>query len=131
MAIEDTVKNWLGLAEYDFDTAGAMLKSGRYLYVAFTCQQCIEKTLKAIYVKEKLTTPPYTHNLQRLISEISIAPLLDMEQIDFTDSLNYYYIEGRYSEQLERMKANINERLANEIYDKTQVLYSWLKLQLI
>jgi len=62
------IKNWIALAEYDFETAKAMMKSGRYLYVAFTCQQTIEKALKALYVKEKEETPPYTHNLIRLLS---------------------------------------------------------------
>jgi HEPN domain-containing protein len=40
---EKIIKNWIALAEYDFETAKAMLDSGRYLYVAFTCQQVIEK----------------------------------------------------------------------------------------
>ena len=43
------INNWLELAEYDIKTANSMNKSKRYLYVAFTCQQSIEKILKAIY----------------------------------------------------------------------------------
>ncbi len=35
---ENTINNWLDLARYDLETASAMLESGRYLYVAFTCQ---------------------------------------------------------------------------------------------
>ena len=33
------IQNWLTLAEYDLQTAQAMLAADRYLYVAFTCQQ--------------------------------------------------------------------------------------------
>lgn len=60
---EKVVKNWIALADYDLKTAEVMFKGGRYVYVAFTCQQAVEKLLKAIYVKEKKQTPPYIHNL--------------------------------------------------------------------
>jgi len=55
---EKTIKNWIDLACYDLETASAMLASGRYLYVAFTCQQAIEKLLKALFVKQENRTPP-------------------------------------------------------------------------
>ena len=86
------IDNWVALAEYDLETAKAMLDSGRYIYVAFTCQQSIEKLLKAIFVKEKKTTPPYSHNLKRLASETTILNEMDAEQIEFIEYLNIYYI---------------------------------------
>jgi len=52
------VENWPAFAEYDLQTADAMLQARCFLYVAFTCQQAIEKILKAAYVKEKNETPP-------------------------------------------------------------------------
>jgi HEPN domain-containing protein len=69
--IQEIIQNWIALSDYDFESAGIMLKNSRYLYVGFMCQQSIEKVLKAIYVKEEEKTPPYTHNLKRLVSEIS------------------------------------------------------------
>ena len=42
---------WINLSKYDIDTAKAMLASRSYLYVLFTCQQAIEKMLKALVVK--------------------------------------------------------------------------------
>lgn len=96
---EKVIKNWLALAEYDFKTARAMMKSGRYLYVAFTCQQTIEKTLKALFVKEKEETPPYTHNLIKLLSDLSVSSKIDEEKRKFMEILNSYYIESRYTEE--------------------------------
>jgi HEPN domain-containing protein len=49
--LEDKVKYWLELSDYDFETAEAMLSSGRYLYVGFMCHQTIEKILKAYFNK--------------------------------------------------------------------------------
>ncbi|HNT28701.1 MAG TPA: HEPN domain-containing protein, partial [bacterium] len=37
---------WFEIAEYDLETARAMLKTKRYLYVGFMCHQTIEKALK-------------------------------------------------------------------------------------
>ena len=130
MSIESQIENWKGLAEYDFDTAGVMLKTGRLLYVVFTCQQCIEKILKAIYVKNSKVTPPYTHNLQKLVSEALLAEKISEPQKKFIDRLNTFYIEGRYSEQLEELKSNLSEKTATEIYNDTKILYQWLKEQL-
>jgi hypothetical protein len=33
MIMNDRMKYWFSLADYDFDTAKAMLQTGRYLYV--------------------------------------------------------------------------------------------------
>lgn len=90
---EKIVKNWLQIAEYDLITAKAMLRSRRYLYVAFTCQQSIEKILKALYVKEKEEAPPYTHNLIKLIYNLSISKQITEEQIKTLEYFNSYYIE--------------------------------------
>jgi HEPN domain-containing protein len=48
MSRDEKVKYWIDLAEYDLKkkTARAMLKTKRYLYVAFICHQVIEKMLK-------------------------------------------------------------------------------------
>lgn len=43
--MDDRIKYWVEMAEYDFDTAKAMLDTKRYLYVGFMCHQVIEKML--------------------------------------------------------------------------------------
>lgn len=50
-------KNWVQIAKYDLETAKAMMNSSRFLYVLFTCQQAVEKMLKALIVEftKKLT----------------------------------------------------------------------------
>ena len=43
---KDKVTYWIDIADYDFETAEAMYKTGRWLYVAFMCHQVIEKTIR-------------------------------------------------------------------------------------
>ena len=114
---EKTIKNWLALAEYDFNTAQSMLKSGRYLYIVFTCQQTIEKCLKALYIIEKKITPPYTHNLLRLANDLAIYKEINEDQIIFLTELNQFYIESRYNENIVRLTNKINQNKAENIYN--------------
>jgi HEPN domain-containing protein len=94
--MEEKVKYWVELAEYDLETAGAMLNSKRYLYVGFMCHQTIEKVLKAFYVKDKMETPPYTHNLIYIAEISGIYNDFNEIQKDFPDNLQPCHIEPRY-----------------------------------
>ena len=53
----DKVAYWLDIANYDLDTAEAMYRTGRWLYVAFMCHQVIEKTLKAYWCNTQTEEP--------------------------------------------------------------------------
>lgn len=124
---ENIIHNWLQLGEYDLETAQAMMKSGRYLYVAFTCHQAVEKILKAYYVKEKNETPPYTHNLIKLAKSLSYIPSLTDKQIEFLEEMNSFYIESRYSEHFEKMTASLSESVVDMILKQTEEFFRWLK----
>lgn len=92
--MKKAVQLWLERAEYDLETANVMLSSGRYLYVAFMCQQTIEKILKGCVHHKTEKLPPYTHNL------VVLAKSLDLnfteEQFDFLALLTRYYLNTRY-----------------------------------
>ena len=62
MTNQDKIDYWVGLAEYDLETARALLDSKRYLYVGFMCHQVVEKMLKAVYVSIFNEIPPKTLN---------------------------------------------------------------------
>jgi HEPN domain-containing protein len=63
---------WVELSDYDFETAEAMLKSGRYLYVGFMAHQSVEKILKACYVKGNDKPAPFSHSLSYLAKKADI-----------------------------------------------------------
>jgi HEPN domain-containing protein len=125
--IQDTVENWKALSEYDYDSAGIMLKNGKYLYVCFMCQQCIEKILKGIYVSKIQKTPPYTHNLQRLLSNLSDYVTLSEADQRILEMLSYYYMESRYAEQIREAAQIITEEKATNIYFSTKALFECLR----
>jgi len=77
-------KAWMDRVNYDWETARAMHKSGRYLYVVFMCQQAIEKTLKAILAFQNKEIKPI-HNLSKLAELANILQELDKETHVFID----------------------------------------------
>ena len=122
------IEYWLDIADYDIKTAEAMLKSKRYLYVVFMCQQAIEKIIKAIFIQENDKEPPRTHNLIYLSDLLNIN-LSDI-QINLLEDLSSYYIAGRYPEYKQKLSGLIKNGKCNDIFKSSKEFYKWLKFQL-
>jgi HEPN domain-containing protein len=54
-------ENWIKMADYDLETAGHMLATGRYLYVVFMCHLSLEKMLKAHVTEVTQAIPPRSY----------------------------------------------------------------------
>ena len=94
MEQKSVVSQWIEKVDYDLSAAQSMLKSGHCLYVAFLCQQAVEKVLKASWSSSKEGFPPYTHNLATLSESLGLS--LSEGQKELLDLLGRYYIVGRY-----------------------------------
>lgn len=123
-----STKQWIQIAEYDLETAKAMLKTGRYLYVAFMCHQSLEKLLKGIISNKKGEMPPYTHNLLLLANLSGIQ--FNNSQLDFFAILNPYNIEARYPKTKQALSRLCTKRTAISILKRTKELFIWLKQKL-
>jgi HEPN domain-containing protein len=126
--MQKDIDHWVSLAEYDLKTADAMLKSRRYLYVLFTCQQAVEKMLKALVTKSTNQFPPKTHDLLRL-AELSNIDIDDSGK-EFLAKLTFYYIETRYPQEISQISKDINKKIAFEYLNNTKALLKWLKRKL-
>jgi len=118
------VERWVEQARYDLDTAHAMFKSSRYLYVLFCCQQAVEKTIKAIIAKQSNEFPPRIHALIRL-AEVAALELTE-EQAQLLRELSNYYIQTRYPEEIPALSAKISESQTSLILEQTEELMKWL-----
>lgn len=127
---ERTIKYWRDISEYDLETARVMLDSGRLIYVGFMCHQSIEKILKAIFVKEVGTTPPYTHNLEKLAVGSGIFLKLSDTQKIFLKELELMNIESRYPDDWNEILKKLTGSKCKEILEKTRKLFQWLKERL-
>lgn len=126
----DKTDYWIELADYDLETAKAMLKSKRFLYVGYMCNQVIEKMLKAYYVKAKGKQPPYTHKLIRLAEESNLYKMFSDEQKDFLDIISPLNIEARYPTQKQDLLESLSKDKCVNIIKRTEELMLWIKNKL-
>ena len=127
MLKKDKISYWIELSDYDLETANAMLKSMRYLYVGFMCHQTIEKVLKGYYASLHDDIPPFTHNLAYLIEKSMLNDELTEDQKAFVDELEPLNIEARYPEYKERLLLQLTMNKCGELIEKTTELQQWIK----
>lgn len=128
--MDKRVKYWIELSEYDSETAEAMLKSGRYLYVGFMCHQSIEKAFKAYFTKIRSETAPFSHSLSYLAKKGGFYELFTEEQRDFIDQIEPLNIEARYPSHKARLLKSLTDAKCTEIIQNTKELQRWIKEKL-
>jgi HEPN domain-containing protein len=129
--MNQNVTYWLDMAEYDLETARAMLLTKRYLYVAFMCHQVIEKSFKAVIAgMDDSIEPPKIHNLVRLAELSALSMELSPQQKQFISILAPMNVEARYTAYKDEIAAGLSEQRCAELIKETEEMYSWIKKQL-
>jgi HEPN domain-containing protein len=128
--MNDKVTYWTELSDYDYDTAKAMLVSGRYLYVGFMCHQTIEKILKAYFNTNNPEPAPFTHSLSYIAKKANLYEQLPEEFKDFIDVLEPLNIEARYPSQKEKLMKSLTKIKCEDLLKNTKELQLWIKAKL-
>lgn len=122
-------EKWLEMAEDDLDTANVMLKSGKYMYVSFMCQQALEKLSKGIYVYTFAKEAPFTHNISIILKDIekvtNTEKYSNYEKLFAT--LTSYYIIGRYDVYKQKISKDLDNKASEELLNKSKEAFQWLK----
>ncbi len=123
--MKKTTANWLASAEYDLQTAEAMLKSKRYVYVVFMCHLAMEKTVKGLWAEAKNDTPPRIHDLLYSVRGLDLT--LPAREADFVAAINRASVPTRYPEDLAKMVRLYPYRTARSYLSKTKRVIKWLR----
>ena len=119
-----------GWAEYDLQTAKAMLETRRFLYVGFMCHQTIEKALKGILVTRKPEEElPYIHKLMRLANLSGISTEMDERQLALLDVLSPLNVEARYPLHKSRLLESLTVERCSQMIGETEALLKWIRKQ--
>lgn len=127
---------WNEIASYDLETADAMLNTGRYLYVAFMCQQAIEKLVKGIFVFHYGEEAARTHNIWNILKPLiddekfnkETEDYLNQNKIFFAD-LAFYYISERYPSYKENLSNRLNKDSSTKLLLTTKEVFKCLVSQ--
>ena len=130
---------WLMLSDYDIGTIDTLIKGERWVYVAYLCQQAVERQLKAMYVYYMEAEPPKTHNVNFLFSKVTGHPafLAEADSARFLERRNacedflmdvmFYYMSD-YPFSYKNISGRfVGEALALELYKKTKEYVAWLR----
>ena len=128
--MDDKVKYWVELSDYDMETALAMLNSKRYFYVGFMVHQTIEKIFKAYYTFLKSETAPFSHSLSYLAKKGDFYEKFTEDQKGFIDQIEPLNIEARYPSHKERLLKSLSHEKCLEIIEKSKELQQWIKKEL-
>ena len=123
--MRDDTRNWIALSEYDLETAGHMLATGRFLYVIFLCHLALEKMLKAHVTEVTQIIPVKTHDLIYLIKKCGLE--LPQAHLEFIGKINTASIPTRYPEDLQRALKDYPESIARVYLLQTTEALQWLK----
>ncbi|MBI5590739.1 MAG: HEPN domain-containing protein [Deltaproteobacteria bacterium] len=129
--MSDQISYWREMSDYDIETADAMLKSKRYLYVGFMSHQSVEKILKAYFIKMNGETAPFSHSLSYLAKKAKIYENFSESQKNFIDMLEPMNIECRYPTHKEQLMRSLTEERCQEILDNSRELQIWIKRKLL
>lgn len=127
--MNENVSYWINIAQYDLDTAKAMLSTQRYLYVGFMCHQTVEKSLKAV-IASMGEFPPKIHNLIELSKLANLYNKLDDSQKSFIRKLNPLNIEARYPSYISNLQTILTPETCMEILLSTKEWFKWIENQL-
>jgi HEPN domain-containing protein len=122
-------EEWLKQSEYDFETAKAMFKTGRYIYTIFMCHLCIEKVLKGIYANVLKKDPPKIHDLIYLVEKCELV--LPEKLGEFVENLNELSVPTRYPETLEILLSQFKKEKTEIVLKQTKGLLTWLKKNIL
>ena len=128
--MNDRVEYWVDIADYDFDTAKALMESKRYLYVAFMCHQVIEKMLKAYWSKVLEEPPLKIHTLSKLAEKTGLLEQMSEDQLKFIDSMEPLNIESRYPDYKMSIQRRLTPGVCQHIMTETDKMKQWIKKKL-
>lgn len=130
---------WQMLSDYDLETIDVLIEGGRWVYVAYLCQQAVERQLKGMYVFYYNSEAPKTHNINFLFAKLMAHadfPLVGSraevderreECEDFLIDAMFYYMSDYPFSYKNIMNRFVGRENALELYQRTCSILTWLR----
>ena len=128
LTMEDKYQYWLSYANNDMDSAEFMLKSKRWFYTVYMCQQGIEKLVKGLYLLYIDDNIPRLHDINSIFDRFrdKLPERPSNDQIELFDTLSQFYLKSRYPDYTSSLTSLITGEYAQLIYEKSKEAYQWL-----
>jgi HEPN domain-containing protein len=117
---------WIDGSRYDLESARAMLKTRRFLYVGFLCHQTVELAIKAYHCSRSDEDPAYSHNLLVLCEKSGLFSELSPDQTKLLDELMPLNIQTRYPIDRESMIRSLSLPRCRNLMKRTEEFVQWI-----
>ena len=124
MTRDELIKHWLVSAEDNFRSMQNMFTSGEFVWSLFVGHLCIEKLLKACFVKSVDTAVPRIHDLYKLADRCGLE--MTEEQKDALQYVNLFNIEARYEEYKREFYQKCTRAFTEKNIATIKELRTWL-----
>lgn len=124
MTKEELIQFWLESSEENYKSMLNMFASGEYVWALFVGHLCIEKLLKACYVKYVENITPRIHDLYKLAVKCGLA--MTEEQKDALQYVTLFNIETRYEDDKREFYKKCSKEFAETNIEKIKELRRWL-----
>lgn len=92
----------------------------------FWAHLALEKLTKALWIKKNEgNTPPFVHNLLRLITQTN--EYFSEDQLQFINEMNVFQIKGRYPDYAEGLEKTITKEICEEYLTETKKMIRCLQ----
>jgi HEPN domain-containing protein len=119
MTKEEHISYWAKQVDEDFDCANVLYQANHFAQSLFWAHLALEKLTKALWVKKNEgNTPPFVHNLLRLITQTN--EYFSDEQLQFINEMNTFQIKGRYPDYAESLEKTITKEICEEYLSETK-----------
>ena len=128
MTADDKYQYWVTYAKNDIDSAEVMLKSGRWFYTYFMCQQAIEKLVKGLYILYIDDNVPRLHDINVIFERFKdkLPEALTDEREKLFDTLSQFYLRSRYPDYTSVVASLASSETAKSVYSKSKEAFEWL-----
>jgi HEPN domain-containing protein len=124
MHYKELIKYWMDSSDDNYRSMQNMFSNGEYTWSLFVGHLCIEKLLKACYVKKVDRIVPRTHDLYKLAAKCGLE--MTEEMMDGLQYITLFNIEARY----ETYKREFYQKCTREFTEKSilkiEALREWL-----
>jgi HEPN domain-containing protein len=119
MTKEEHIIYWAKQVDDDFDCANVLFQANHFAQSLFWAHLALEKLTKALWIKKNDgNTPPFVHNLLRLITQTNEH--FSEEQLQFINEMNSFQIKGRYPDYAESLERTITKEICEEYLTETK-----------
>ncbi|MDD2365124.1 MAG: HEPN domain-containing protein [Desulfuromonadaceae bacterium] len=124
MTKEELIVYWQESSQENYDSMLNMFASGEYMWSLFVGHLCVEKLLKAYFVKHVESIAPRIHDLYKLAVRCNLE--MTEEQMDALQYVTLFNIEARYEEHKREFYHKCTRHFTEQNIKTIEGLRTWL-----